>query len=136
MSNERSNNPNRAEFAQICMEWLKSNKHTLTVKDRYNDDKLIYVKIPSEGLDYIYNISTYWLRTSLNATLLIMLFIVQQQKFVYLMVFLIETSPFRKKNWSKKQLWAFMTVKALERNLMKSLKKSFHQSFSQNTKIK
>ena len=68
MSNERSNNPNRAEFAQICMEWLKSNKHTLTVKDRYNDGKLIYVKIPSEGLDYIYNISTYWLRTSLNAT--------------------------------------------------------------------
>lgn len=68
MSNERSNNPNRAEFAQICMEWLKSNKHTLTVKDRYNDDKLIYIRIPSEGLDYIYNISTYWLRTSLNAT--------------------------------------------------------------------
>lgn len=67
MSNERSNNPNSAEFAQICMEWLKSNKHTLTVKNRYNDDKLIYVKIPSEGLDYIYNISTYWLRTSLNA---------------------------------------------------------------------
>lgn len=38
MSNERSNNPNSAEFAQICMEWLKSNKHTLTVKNRYNDD--------------------------------------------------------------------------------------------------
>ena len=68
MSSEQSNNPNRAEFAQICMEWLKSNKHTLTVKDRYNDGKLIYVRIPSEGLDYIYNISTYWLRTSLNAT--------------------------------------------------------------------
>lgn len=68
MSNERSNNPNSAEFAQICMKWLKSNKPTLTVKDRCGDDKLIYVRIPSEGLDYIYNISTYWLRTSLNAT--------------------------------------------------------------------
>ena len=68
MSNERSNNPNSAEFAQICMKWLKSNKHTLTVKDRYNDSKLIYVKIPSEGLDYIYNISTYWLRANPNET--------------------------------------------------------------------
>ena len=43
MSNERSNNPDSAEFAQICMEWLKSNKPTLTVKDRYNDGKLSYV---------------------------------------------------------------------------------------------
>lgn len=68
MSNERSNNPNSAEFAQICMEWLKSNKPTLTVKDRYNDSKLIYVRVPSEGLDYIYNISTYWLRANPNAT--------------------------------------------------------------------
>ena len=68
MSNERSNNPNSAEFAQICMKWLKSNKHTLTVKDRYNDSKLIYVRVPSEGLDYIYNISTYWLRANPNAT--------------------------------------------------------------------
>ena len=68
MSNEQSNNPNSAEFAQICMKWLKSNKHTLTVKDRYNDGKLIYVKIPSEGLDYIYNISTYWLRANPNET--------------------------------------------------------------------
>lgn len=68
MSNERSNNPNSAEFAQICMEWLKSNKPTLTVKDRYNDSKLIYVRVPSEGLDYIYNISTYCLRANPNAT--------------------------------------------------------------------
>lgn len=68
MSNERSNNPNSAEFAQICMEWLKSNKPTLTVKDRYNDSKLIYVRVPSEGLDYIYNISTYWLRANPNET--------------------------------------------------------------------
>lgn len=68
MSNERSNNPDSAEFAQICMEWLKSNKPTLTVKDRYNDSKLIYVRIPSEGLDYIYNISTYWLRANPNET--------------------------------------------------------------------
>ena len=68
MSNERSNNPNSAEFAQICMEWLKSNKPTLTVKDRYNDSKLIYVRVPSEGLDYVYNISTYWLRANPNAT--------------------------------------------------------------------
>lgn len=68
MSNERSNNPNSAEFAQTCMEWLKSNKPTLTVKDRYNDSKLIYVRVPSEGLDYIYNISTYWLRANPNAT--------------------------------------------------------------------
>lgn len=48
MSNERSNNPDSAEFAQICMKWLKSNKPTLTVKDRYNDSKLIYVRVPSE----------------------------------------------------------------------------------------
>lgn len=68
MSNERSNNPNSAEFAQICMEWLKSNKPTLTVKDRYNDSKLIYVRVPSEGLDYVYNISTYWLRANPNET--------------------------------------------------------------------
>lgn len=68
MSNEQSNNPDSAEFAQICMEWLKSNKPTLTVKDRYNDSKLIYVRVPSEGLDYIYNISTYWLRANPNET--------------------------------------------------------------------
>lgn len=68
MSNERSNNPDSAEFAQICMEWLKSNKPTLTVKDRYNDSKLIYVRVPSKGLDYIYNISTYWLRANPNET--------------------------------------------------------------------
>lgn len=68
MSNERSNNPDSAEFAQICMKWLKSNKPTLTVKDRYNDSKLIYVRVPSEGLDYVYNISTYWLRANPNET--------------------------------------------------------------------
>lgn len=68
MSNERINNPDSTEFAQICMEWLKSNKPTLTVKDRYNDSKLIYVRVPSEGLDYIYNISTYWLRANPNET--------------------------------------------------------------------
>ena len=68
MSNEQSNNPNNAEFAQICMEWLKSNKPTLTVKDRYNDSKLIYVRVPSEELDYVYNISTYWLRANPNET--------------------------------------------------------------------
>lgn len=33
MSNERINNPDSAEFAQICMKWLKSNEPTLTVKD-------------------------------------------------------------------------------------------------------
>lgn len=68
MINERINNPDSAEFAQICMKWLKSNKPTLTVKDQYGDDKLIYVRIPSEGLDYIYNISTYWLRANPNET--------------------------------------------------------------------
>lgn len=68
MSNERINNPDSAEFAQICMKWLKSNKPTLTVKDRYGDDKLIYVRVPSEGLDYVYNISTYWLRANPNET--------------------------------------------------------------------
>lgn len=68
MSNEQINNPDSAEFAQICMKWLKSNKPTLTVKDRYGDNELIYVRIPSEGLDYVYNISTYWLRANPNET--------------------------------------------------------------------
>lgn len=68
MSNERSNNPDSAEFAQICMKWLKSNKPTLTVKDRYGDDNLIYIRIALKGLHYIYNVSTYWLSANPHET--------------------------------------------------------------------
>lgn len=68
MSNERINNPDSAEFAQICMKWLKSNKPTLTVKDRYRDDNLIYIRIALKGLHYIYNVSTYWLSANPHET--------------------------------------------------------------------
>lgn len=68
MSNERINNPNSAEFAQICMKWLKSDEQTLTVKDRYGDDNLIYIRIALKGLHYIYNASTYWMSANPNET--------------------------------------------------------------------
>lgn len=68
MSNERSNNPNSAEFAQICMKWLKSDEQTLTVKDRYGDDNLIYIRIALKGLHYIYNVSTYWMSANPTET--------------------------------------------------------------------
>lgn len=68
MSNERTNNPNNAEFAQICMKWLKNDEQTLTVKDRYGDDNLIYIRIALKGLHYIYNAPTYWMSANPNET--------------------------------------------------------------------
>lgn len=68
MSNERINNPDSAEFAQICMKWLKSDEQTLTVKDWYGDDNLIYIRIALKGLHYIYNVSTYWMSANPNET--------------------------------------------------------------------
>lgn len=38
------------------------------MKDRYGDDKLIYVRIPVKELDYIYNVSTYWLSANPHET--------------------------------------------------------------------
>lgn len=68
MSSERINNPDSAEFAQICMKWLKSDEPTLTVKDRYGDDNLIYIRIALKGFHYIYNVSTYWMSANPNET--------------------------------------------------------------------
>ena len=48
-------NPGSAEFAQICMKWLKSNAPTLTVKNRDGDGtNVTYFRIPLNNLDYIY----------------------------------------------------------------------------------
>lgn len=68
MSSEQINNPDSAEFAQICMKWLKSDEPTLTVKDRYGDDNLIYIRIALKGFHYIYNVSTYWMSANPNET--------------------------------------------------------------------
>lgn len=52
---ERIKNPDSAEFAQICMKWLKSNDPTLTVKNRDGDGtNVTYFRIPLNNLDYIY----------------------------------------------------------------------------------
>lgn len=53
---ERIKNPGSAEFAQICMKWLKSNDPTLTVKNRDGDEeeKVTYFRITLKELDYIY----------------------------------------------------------------------------------
>ena len=52
---ERIKNPGSAEFAQICMKWLKSNDPTLTVKNRDGDGtNVTYFRIPLNNLDYIY----------------------------------------------------------------------------------
>lgn len=49
-------NPESAEFAQICMKWLNSNEPTLTVKDRNGnrEKNVTYFRITLKGLDYIY----------------------------------------------------------------------------------
>ena len=52
---ERIKKPDSAEFAQICMKWLKSNDPTLTVKNRDGDGtNVTYFRIPLNNLDYIY----------------------------------------------------------------------------------
>lgn len=49
-------NPESAEFAQICMKWLNSNEPTLIVKDRNanREKNVTYFRITLHGLDYIY----------------------------------------------------------------------------------
>lgn len=49
-------NPESAEFAQICMKWLNSNEPTLIVKDRNGnrEKNVTYFRITLNGLDYIY----------------------------------------------------------------------------------
>ena len=52
---EQIKNPGSAEFAKICMKWLKSNDPTLTVKNRDGDGtNVTYFRIPLNNLDYIY----------------------------------------------------------------------------------
>lgn len=53
---ERIKKPDSAEFAQICMKWLKSNDPTLTVKNRNGneEEKVTYFRITLKELDYIY----------------------------------------------------------------------------------
>ena len=62
---ERIKNPASAEFAQICMKWLKSNDPTLTVKNRDGDGtNVTYFKIPLNNLDYIYVAHEYFMHSN------------------------------------------------------------------------
>ena len=63
MISEKINKPNDKEFVKIYMEWLKSNKPTWTIKDD-KENKMIYFRIPLNGLEYIYRTSTYWMKTN------------------------------------------------------------------------
>ena len=60
---ERNNKPDSAEFAEICMKWLKSGEPTLTVKNPNGtrEKNVTYFRIPLEGLDYIYEAPEYWM---------------------------------------------------------------------------
>ena len=53
---ERIKNPDSAEFAQICMKWLKSNDTTLIVKnwDGNREENVTYFRIQLDKLEYIY----------------------------------------------------------------------------------
>ena len=53
---ERIKNPDSAEFAQICMKWLKSNDPTLIVKNRdgNREENATYFRIQLDKLEYIY----------------------------------------------------------------------------------
>lgn len=53
---ERIKNLGSAEFAKICMKWLKSNDQTLTVKNRDGDreENTTYFRIQLDKLEYIY----------------------------------------------------------------------------------
>lgn len=62
---KRINNSDSAEFAQICMKWLKSGKPTLTVKNRDGDGtNVTYFKIPLNNLDYIYVAHEYLMHSN------------------------------------------------------------------------
>lgn len=63
MISEKINKPDDKEFVKIYMEWLKSNKPTWTIKDD-KENKMIYFRIPLNGLEYIYRTSTYWMKTN------------------------------------------------------------------------
>ena len=63
MISETINKPDDKEFAKVCMEWLKSNKPTMTIKDD-KEDKIIYFRIPLNGLEYIYRTSPYGIKTN------------------------------------------------------------------------
>lgn len=60
---ETINKPDDKEFAKIYMEWLKSNKPTWTIKDD-KENKMIYFRIPLNGLEYIYRTSPYCMKTN------------------------------------------------------------------------
>lgn len=60
---ETINKPDDKEFAKVYMTWLKSNKPTLTIKDD-KEDKIIYFRIPLNGLEYIYRTSPYCMKTN------------------------------------------------------------------------
>lgn len=53
---EQIKNPDSAEFAQICMKWLKSNDTTLIVKNRDGDreENVTFFRIQLDKLEYIY----------------------------------------------------------------------------------
>ena len=53
---ERIHKPGSAEFAQICMKWLKSNDPTLIVKNRdgNREENTTYFRIQLDKLEYIY----------------------------------------------------------------------------------
>ena len=53
---ERIHKPGSAEFAQICMKWLKSNAPTLIVKNRdgNREENVTYFRIQLDKLEYIY----------------------------------------------------------------------------------
>lgn len=63
MISETINKPDDKEFAKVYMEWLKSNKPTMTIKDD-KEDKIIYFRIPLNGLEYIYRTSPYGIKTN------------------------------------------------------------------------
>lgn len=60
---ETINKPDDKEFAKIYMKWLKSNKPTWTIKDD-KENKMIYFRIPLNGLEYIYRTSPYGIKTN------------------------------------------------------------------------
>ena len=53
---EQTKNPGSAEFAKICMKWLKSNDTTLIMKNRdgNREENATYFRIQLDKLEYIY----------------------------------------------------------------------------------
>ena len=63
MINETINRPDDKEFVKVYMTWLKSNEPTLTIKDD-KENKIIYFRIPLNGLEYIYQTSPLDMKTN------------------------------------------------------------------------